>query len=93
MDGSANYRSFLKMHFPNEDPCNSKMVAKCFKHPSRKIVFFMDPCHLIKKIRNSILSSGFLDSHQRLLTVDGCVIIWKMWSDAYQWDRSSQVKR
>ncbi|KAJ8307454.1 hypothetical protein KUTeg_015538 [Tegillarca granosa] len=51
----------------------------------------MDPCHLIKKIRNSVLSSGFLRSHQRLLTVDGNFIIWKMWIDAYQWDRSTNT--
>lgn len=89
MDGSANNRAFLKMHFPSGNPLCSKMVAKGYKNPLRKLIFLMDPSHLVKKIRNSVLSSGFLDSHQRLLTVNNNVIIWKMWIDAYQWDRSN----
>lgn len=91
MDGSANNRAFLKMHFSKSDPLSMKMVAKYYKNPTKKIVFMMDPCHLIKKIRNSVLSSGFLQSHQRLLTVDGHFVIWKMWIDAYQWDRSTNT--
>ncbi|CAG2213956.1 unnamed protein product [Mytilus edulis] len=89
LDGSANNRAFLKMHFPCGNPVSDKMVAKGYKNPLRKIVFLMDPSHLIKKIRNGVFSSGFLDSHQRLLTVHGTFIVWKMWIDAYQWDRSS----
>lgn len=52
----------------------------------------MDPCHLIKKIRNSVLSSVFLQSHQRLLTVNGHVIIWKMWIDAFNWDLTNSFR-
>ena len=89
MDGSANNRAFLKMHFPSGNPIDDKMVAKWFRNPLQKIVFLMDPSHLIKKIRNSVLSSGFLDSHQRLLTLNSKFIVWKMWIDAYQWDRST----
>jgi hypothetical protein len=48
MDGSAN-RAFLKMHFPSGNPLTSKMVARCYKNPTKKIIFLMDPCHLIKK--------------------------------------------
>lgn len=77
------------MHFPCGNPVSDKMVAKGYKNPLRKIVFLMDPSHLIKKIRNSVFSSGFLNSHQRLLTVHSTFIVWKMWIDAYQWDRSS----
>ncbi|CAG2207258.1 unnamed protein product [Mytilus edulis] len=85
MDGSANNRAFLKMHFPDGNSLCTNMIAKCFKYPGRKIVLFMDPCHLLKKIRNSILSSGFLESHQRLLTINES----KMWIDAYNWDRTT----
>lgn len=86
LDGSANNRAFVKMHFPDNNPAEHKMIAKCYKNPTRTMIFLMDPSHLIKKIRNSVLSSGFLSSHQRLLTVNGHYIIWKMWVDAYQWD-------
>jgi hypothetical protein len=57
MDGSSNNRAFLKMHFPEKDPLSTKMVAANFKNPSRKLIFIMDPCHVIKKPRNSVLSS------------------------------------
>lgn len=92
LDGSANNRAFIKMHFPSSNPVNSKMVAKSYKNPTRSMIFMMDPCHLIKKIRNSVLSSGFLDSHQRILTVNKHVIIWKMWVDAYQWDCTNSFR-
>jgi hypothetical protein len=49
MDGSSNNMAFLKMHFPENDPLSTKMVAANFKNPSRKLIFIMDPCHLIKK--------------------------------------------
>ena len=86
MDGSANNRAFLKMHF-NGDPILSKMVAPFFQNPRKRIIFIMDPSHLLKKIRNSLLSSGFLESHQRLLCINNKVIIWKMWVDAFNWDQ------
>lgn len=49
MDGSSNNRAFLKMHFPENDTLSTRMVASNFKNPSRKMIFIMDPCHLIKK--------------------------------------------
>ena len=74
------------MHFPNEDPIKCKMIARHFKNPMCKIVFLMDPPHLLKKNRNSVLSSGFQPSHQRLLNFESHFIIWKMFVDAYNWD-------
>jgi len=88
VDGSSNNRAFLKMHFPENQPLCTNMVASHYKNPFRKLIFIMDPCHLIKKIRNSLLSSGIKDQHQRLLTIDGCTINWQMWIDAYHWDRN-----
>lgn len=59
MDGSSNKRAFLKMHFEG-DPISSKMIAPFYRDPTKQIIFIMDPPHLLKKIRNSVLSSGFL---------------------------------
>lgn len=59
MDGSSNKRAFLKMHFEG-DPVSSKMIAPFYRDPTKQIIFIMDPPHLLKKIRNSVLSSGFL---------------------------------
>ncbi|KAJ8311525.1 hypothetical protein KUTeg_010880 [Tegillarca granosa] len=92
LDGSANNRAFIKIHFPDNNPSENKMIAKCYKNPTRTMIFLMDPSHLLKKIRNSVLSSGFLTSHQRLLTVNGHFIIWKMWVDAYQWDCTNSFR-
>jgi len=38
------------------------------------------------------LSSVFLQSHQRLLSVNGHVIIWKMWIDAFNWDLTNSFR-
>ena len=58
MDGSAN-RAFLKMHFPSGNPLTSKMVARCYKNPTKKIIFLMDPCHLIKKKKGIVCGVMF----------------------------------
>ena len=89
VDGSANNRCFIKMHFPNGNPLSTNMTAGHYKNPERKIIFIMDPCHLIKKIRNSLLSSGYKEHHNRVLTIESCTITWQMWIDAYHWDRNS----
>ena len=47
----------------------------------------MGPCHLLKKIRNSVLSSGNKQFHIRELNLDGIVIVWQIWIDAYLWYR------
>ena len=89
MDGSSNNRAFLKMHFPTDELLSTNMCACHFKNPKRRIIFMMDPCHLLKKIRNGILSSGFKDFHTRILTLNGKVIVWEMWVNAYFWDRNN----
>ena len=89
MDGSSNNRAFLKMHFPSEDYLSTKMVSYHYKNRHRKIIFMMDPCHLLKKMRNSVLSSGEKQFHTRILTLEGKVIVWQMWIDAYLWDRNN----
>ncbi|KAK3082719.1 hypothetical protein FSP39_003464 [Pinctada imbricata] len=48
MDGSANNRAFIKMHFTG-DPISSKMVAPFYQNPTKQMIFIMDPCHLLKK--------------------------------------------
>lgn len=35
---------------------------------------------------------GFYKSHQRLLTVNGKYVIWKMWADAKHWDQLNTFK-
>lgn len=87
IDGSSNNRAFLKMHFPETDPLCTQMVAKCYKDPTRELIFMMDPSHLLKKFRNSIFSSSIGRGHTRLMELkSGEAIMWQMWID--QWDKS-----
>lgn len=89
MDGSSNNRSFLKMHFSEKDPLATKMVAVNYKIRTRQLIFIMDPCHFIKKLRNSVLSSGIQENHKRLLSIGSKTIQWQMWIDAFNWDQNN----
>jgi hypothetical protein len=42
-----------------------------------------------KKNRNSVLSSGIKENHQRLLTFESHTLQWQMWVDAYNWDNDT----
>lgn len=83
MDGSSNNSSFLKMHFPENDPLATKMVAVNYKIRTRQLIFIMDPCHFITKLRNSVLSSGIQENHKRQ------TIQWQMWINAFNWDQNN----
>lgn len=71
------------------------MIAQFYRDPTKQISFIIDPPHLFKKIRNSVLSSlssGLIQSYQRLLTVNGKYVIRKMWADAFTWDQLNTFK-
>jgi hypothetical protein len=51
------------------------------------IVLAMDAKHVIKRIRNNVLSSGDSSNCTRLLTRNEHVIVWGQWKAAYEWDQ------
>ena len=53
----------------------------------RSIFYLSDPSHLIKKLRNNILSSGFGDKFTRTLCKGGNYILWAHIRSAYERDR------
>ena len=53
-------------------------------NPLLKLIHFIDPKHVIKRLRNMVLSSGF--GFKRLLKVKGHPVVWKHWQDVYNWD-------
>lgn len=55
LDGSANNRAFLKMHFPNSNPVTAPMMAKWYRNPTQTMIFMMDPCHQIEKKKREIV--------------------------------------
>jgi hypothetical protein len=86
MDGSSNNRAFLKMHFPDGDPCKAKYTTKNIHDPSQNVVFIMDPSHEMKKIRNSLLKSG---TDKKTILYNEMPILWRHWQAAYHWDQES----
>ena len=43
MDGSANNRAFLKMHFPNYSLATCNFTATSPYNPDQKVIMLMDP--------------------------------------------------
>jgi hypothetical protein len=53
----------------------------------------MDPSHTFKKIRNNFLKSGTHEKSTRLPKLPSeKEIMWKMWIDAYKWDRTNPIQ-
>lgn len=78
MDGASANRTFLKMHFPS-DQSHTTFSATNLHHPSKQIVFLMDYSHVLKRIRNSVYSSGEKKHHCRKLQLNGTSILWDHW--------------
>lgn len=56
-DGGQENRQFIKSNFSG-DPLQHNYVSPNLVDPSREVAHIQDFSHNIKKIRNSILSSG-----------------------------------
>ena len=93
MDGAVSNRSFMKIHFPEEKIIESRFKAPMPCNPTKSIIFFMDPSHTFKKIRNNLMKSGNHTKSTRLLKLpNGHEIQWSMWVDAYTFDRSNPIQ-
>ena len=79
--------SCLKMMYPG-DPRATNMEAENIFSPGDRIVFTMDAKHVLKRLRNNVLSSGDSDKCTRKLVWNNIQIIWKYWIEAYLWDVS-----
>ena len=42
--------------------------------------------HNLKKVRNNLIKSGTKDFHTNKLEIDGKMVLWEHWLQAYQWD-------
>ena len=73
-DGASSYRLFILL---NIDDTSKSFCINVFS--GRRIFFFSDPPHLIKKLRNSIHKSGFKENNRRYtrtLFLDEQYILW-----------------
>ena len=58
----------------------------------KKIVHMIDPKHVMKKLRNNVLSSGFGDNFKRTLVVQGHHVVWEHWKATYYWDKMNNLE-
>lgn len=93
-DGGQQNREFMNMLFPGGDALEKECCVVNVTDPRRKLVVAQDFSHCVKKIRNSILSSGMDgDRHYtRHLTYGDCTIEWKQWIAAVKWDRDTNPR-
>lgn len=84
LDGVFNNRFFINMYFLLLlfDMVGFNLFCDVYL-----VVFIVDLLYLFKRIRNNILSSGICKWYIRFLKIDGCVIIWKIFIDVYDWDK------
>lgn len=87
LDGADCNRQFIKIHFKNKDPVDSKFLTSNI-YTGCPMIFIMDPKHNIKKIRNNIYKSN-KNGNPRCLKTGGKSITWKQFRSAFDWDQQS----
>ena len=91
MDGGAQNRDFIRMHF-KEHPMHSSWLIKAPYNPMHSIALVQDFSHDMKKIRNSLLKSGTMSFHTRRIKVHGSYVFWYQLVKAVQWDRGNNLR-
>jgi hypothetical protein len=90
LDGAQTNRTFMHINIGKEQ---STFVCTNPSPYDPSVVFIMDPSHVFKKIRNNILKSGIGKGFSRTLTLPNeNVIHWKMWENAFSWDKSNALQ-
>lgn len=86
-DGGQENRQFMKAHFRG-DPQRFKCPHTF--DPNRQLMMSQDFSHNIKKLGNSLISSGTVAGrHTRHLMRNGLPMVWQQWADAVIWDRNT----
>ena len=76
-DGASINRSFLKSHFTSS-PIDHNMSCPNLFSLDQDIIHFLDPTHVIKRLRNMVLGKD--------LVLEDKAIAWKHWEEAYGWN-------
>ncbi|CAH1799311.1 unnamed protein product [Owenia fusiformis] len=87
-DGGQANRDFIKAHFKNEDDVIECQFTTKNLYTGEDFVFIMDPSHLFKKIRNGV-SKSYVTNSPRRYEIDGKMILWSHFKEAYTFDKSS----
>lgn len=91
-DGGQQNREFMNMLFPDNDPIKHDCLVKNITNLDKFVIISQDFSHCLKKIRNSILSSGVDKGHTRKLQYGCNYIVWKQWVAAVKWDRETNSR-
>jgi hypothetical protein len=94
-DGGEQNREFSHMHFSG-----GNMIPQLCKVPSltnfnRFVIIVQDFSHIVKKVRNALLSSGLAtgeSKYTRSMVLSGKSLVWKQWIDAVKWDRENNSR-
>ena len=88
MDGASINRAFQNMIC-----IPGTYIGRNISTLNEQLACIMDCSHVIKKIRNSLYSSGCESHHRRHLTHPLGTILWVHFKNAYLWDRCSNYLR
>ena len=91
MDGGAQNRDFMRMHFV-ENPVKCNWMIKAPWNPLHSIALVQDVSHDLKKIRNSLLKSGTCSWHTRRVKINEQFVFWNHLVKAVQWDRMNNCR-
>ena len=91
MDGAITNRQFVDINFPQKNAKELNYGAQSPVNPQNSVFFVMDYSHVIKKVRNSLYSSSANGTRYLKLPQSECHILWKHWTDAYNWDKGNPL--
>ena len=91
-DGGESNREFTNMLFPDKDPVKHDCMVRNVTDFDKMLILSQDFSHCVKKIRNSIFSSGSDKGHTREMQHGANSIVWKQWVAAVMWDRDTNSR-
>ena len=92
-DGGGQNREFTKIQFFDSDPKKHGFVSEHLTNPGHTMAHCQDYSHNMKKLRNSIYSSGIHTHSKRHIHKNGIPIVWDHWVNAYKWDQESNSRQ
>ena len=90
VDGASTNRSLFNNICTDIPRCIARNICSL---DDEYICLIMDFSHVIKRIRNCVYSSGVQPYHIRELQTPSGPIVWKMFYDAYMWDKETNTLR
>ena len=91
MDGAITTRQMMHIQFPSPSSSSNPYIASNPIPGQHPIAFIMDYCHVIKKIRNSLLKSRS-GGVRTIEDASGRLVMWDFWVEAFNHSRSAPLE-